>query len=281
MKMELPMLYGGGSAGEWPRMDALVWGAMLQKAKCNSNLIEGFAPTYSTSEPWYVDKTKEQIVSAIGNWVSAMRNYNVWTVIHLVNGGDESIKHFGAQFICDTMDLLAKTVGVDKIVMIAVAEHKNQAGHQTITEHAVEIWHNKYGGIIGYNGDGRPAGVPNNKYTLLDYHTQSQGDFGTSNASYQTLLDSDNGPIIRSLQSNGQWDEAKVKAWATACFKNKRGMNLYQIGTNMQENVFKAIGDIYAPSVDPIPVPDPVPVPDKVKTWWDKIRAWFKKVFKK
>ena len=269
MSKALPkLLCGGGSAGEWWMMDAEGYAKELGANKCNSCLIEAFAPGYKPGV------TVEQVYGHFSRWVKAMRGQGVWTVVHLVNGGDDTFKVYGVGGINGFVDKVVKELGTDMILLCPVAEHKDQSGHEKVSAHCVEVWRRQAGGHLMFNGAGRPQDVPSADYEVLDYHLQDPNDMGpVPKAGRMTLLDTDNGPIIRWMAYGAQpgyWNPARVKELYSRAYAAGRWMNAYQANSTVVDKAaLKEMGKAYGEKADPS------------TDWWDKIEKWWKEIWRK
>lgn len=282
--MKLPaQLFGGVTAGEWPQLNAGDYAKVLANSGCNCCLIEAMAPQYGP-DGWHpIDMNT--IVSKVIQWVKAMQGQKLWTVLHWVNGNDDDrLRAHGLQAHRDALKKLITECGTDFMVLCPVAEKNNDRDEAEWERHCLGTWP-AAGGHLAYNGTARPSSLPSG-YAVLDYHMQRQDDFGPTVAGL-VLLDTDNGPIINSLRGSGvpagaYWDPVKVSNWAKACRAKGRSLNLYQASSSVVDAAaLRALAQAYGGqpggAADPIIPGIPINRPE----WFEKLEAWWKKLWKK
>ena len=235
-------LCGGIGAGDWPGLSASTYADALLTAGCNSHLIEFLAPAFDKSPDGYNDLTIKQVTDKVIAWVKTMQGHGVWTCIHVVNGNDEVWQHFSQAQMQGAMQRLFAECGTRFIVLIPVAEMQEDNDNE-FASWCVGYWHDRNGGICGWNGRGRPSTVPAG-YQVCDYHLQALDDMGPELPGVITLLDTDNGPAINSLRA--YWNPDKVDNWARMYHSRGRSLNLYQFqSTEIDVEALRRVGEAY------------------------------------
>lgn len=285
--MNLPKhLYGGVTAGEWPQLNADDYAKKLKQSGCNCNLIEAMAPQYGDN--WERGIPIATIVTKVIQWVKAMQQQKLWTVIHWVNGNDEDrLKAHGLQGHKDALKKLMTECGTNYVILCPVAEKNNDSLEADWERHCLSVWP-AGGGHLAYNGTARPGSLPSG-YAVLDYHMQRQDDFGPTVAGL-VLLDTDNGPIINSLKSatvpaGAYWDPVKVSNWAKAVYSKGKSLNLYQsssaaVDTAAMRAVAVAYGQVPG-SPDSGGGSSGGGSSSSKPEWFEKLEAWWKSIWKR
>lgn len=267
MAKTLPkFLCGGISAGEWNIIDRKTFAETLYLSRCNNVVLEVMAPAYGPPPTGYSDKTLENIYAELKKFIDPILTLDMWVTLHLANGGDEMITHFGAQNIADKIvGPLLKDFGTNsKIIICPIAESHGEPNEDQLVQYCLKNWGGA-GGYLIYNGSGRPNSLPGG-YSLLDYHTQSGSDFGPT-IGRMSLIDTDNGPIISYLTyaapPGKYWNTDRVISYGTGCKQVGNGLNLYAYQTkNIDATALNALGKVYGVRSKP--------------NWWDKLMMKFK-----
>jgi len=248
MAKSLPKyLCGGVSAGEWPKMSPKSFARALYLSRCNNIVLEAMAPAYDPNG--YNNKTVPEVYAAFKKFVNPILDLDLWVTIHLANGGDEMITHFGAENIANNFVApLIKDYGVNsRIIICPIAESHGEPNENFLVQYCMNNWGAK-GGYLIYNGDGRPHNLPPG-YTLLDYHTQDANDHGPQ-IGKMSLVDTDNGPIIGYLRygapAGKYWNPDRVASFSTENKIVGNGTSLYAFQTTSNNGyAMDIIGNIY------------------------------------
>lgn len=195
--------YGGGTTpGGWHLQDPRKLALKLYDEQNNLVVIELFAPSYY--EPTI---SVSRIAKLYQNFSKHLHALNITVMIHFVNGNDETVRRLKMKDVIkaypvDDILWLMTAINNSTDILVPVAEGSNY-----LIEKEAEKWK----GPLAYNGTGRPSMIPPG-YKYADYHTQSQTDFGP--AGTQTIICTDNGPIINSLASGAKpphyWNSESV-----------------------------------------------------------------------
>jgi len=241
------LLCGGISAGEWPKFNPKKFALDFYNTRCNNMVLEAMAPCYDpNSSTGYNNKGLDQIYIELIKFIDPILKLDLWVTLHLTNGNDQEIwQMFGADNIFHKILIpLKNKYGTNsRLIICPVAEEHGGAQERRLIDLCLGNWNNH----LMYNGSGRPQSLPDKRYTVLDYHTQSANDIGPRNI--YRIMDTDNGPMINYLRygapSGCYWNPERVTMFSYSCKANGSGLNLYAVDPITDWKSLEIVGKVF------------------------------------